>query len=58
MSSKKRKRRKRPFVAPPGPGRNEAVRPGAGTHTPAHQKRLRDRERRDIDEQRDEAEGG
>ena len=57
MSPKKRKRRRRPFVAPPGPGRNEAVRPGAGAHTPAHEKRLRDRERREIEEQREETDG-
>jgi hypothetical protein len=47
----KKKTKRRPgFVHVPGAGRNEAVRPGAGTHRAAHEKRAADRLRREVDE--------
>ncbi len=50
------KRKKRRSPSPPGIGRNLAVRPGGGPHTTDEEKRTSDRIRREIDEQRQEAE--
>jgi hypothetical protein len=46
--ARKRKRR----LVPPGPGRNLALRPGGGPHRAREEKRVPERERREIDEQR------
>ena len=50
--TKKRARRGRI----PGAGRNEAIRPGAGTHRPPQEKRADDRLRRELDERLEDAE--
>ena len=44
------KKKRSGIVRVPGAGRNEAIRPGAGTHRPAQEKRAADRLRRDLDE--------
>ena len=50
-TGRKTKKRKRAGIArAPGAGRNEAVRPGAGTHRSAAEKRVADRLRRELDE--------
>ena len=52
------KRRPKKRLSRPALGRNLAVRPGAGPHKPAREKRRADRLRREIDEQKgDEASG-
>jgi hypothetical protein len=48
-----KKKRKRLFVSPPGPGRNLALRPGGGPHAAEEEKRARDKLRREIEEQRE-----
>lgn len=48
------KKRRRRSSRGPALGRNLALRPGGGTHRPAQEKRAADRERREIDEQREE----
>ena len=51
MATRRKTTRKRGgIVRAPGAGRNEAIRPGAGTHRPAGEKRAADRLRRDLDE--------
>jgi hypothetical protein len=47
------KRRPKKPLSQPALGRNLAVRPGAGPHKLAGEKRKSDRLRREIDEQRD-----
>jgi hypothetical protein len=50
MAKKRSRRRSRG----PALGRNLALRPGGGAHRPAEEKRAADRERREIDEQRED----
>jgi hypothetical protein len=45
------RKRKQPALARPALGRNLAVRPGAGAHTPAEEKRAADKLRREVEEQ-------
>ena len=45
------KRKKLP--APPALGRNLALRPGGGAHTPEGEKRAAEKRRREIEEQRE-----
>ena len=47
----KGRRKKKEKLSPPALGRNLAVRPGAGPHTPAPEKRKAERLRREIDDQ-------
>jgi len=51
MATRRKTKKKRGgIVRPPGAGRNEAIRPGAGTHRPVADKRAADRLRQDLDE--------
>ena len=47
----RKRRRKQRSLARPALGRNLAVRPGAGAHTPEEEKRAADKLRREIDDQ-------
>jgi hypothetical protein len=53
---KKKRKPTKPFLSPPGPGRNLAVRPGAGPHAEEADKRARAKLRREIEEQLEEPE--
>lgn len=57
MASRRQTRKKASaIVRVPGAGRNEAIRPGAGTHRSPGEKRTADRLRRELDERREDAE--
>jgi hypothetical protein len=47
---KTKKRKLTGIVRAPGAGRNEAIRPGAGTHRSAAEKRAANKLRRELDE--------
>lgn len=57
MASRRQTRKKASaIVRVPGAGRNEAIRPGAGTHRSPGEKRTADRLRRELDERLEDAE--
>jgi hypothetical protein len=52
MTARRKTKKRKPagIVRVPGTGRNEAIRPGAGTHRSAAEKRAANKLRRELDE--------
>jgi hypothetical protein len=51
LNTVRKRKRNKPSISRPALGRNLAVRPGAGAHTPEEEKRASEKLRHEIEEQ-------